>query len=96
MPPTKPAMIPTNTPMFNAGEPSTDVKYPSTAISCPNKVWVTAFGSASISLVTPKIAPVIELIKTNAMIAANAPPALSFDQSDSGRQRERPTHHKSC
>ena len=32
------------------------------------------------SAVTPKIEPVILLIKINAIIAANAPPALSFAQ----------------
>ena len=72
--------MPTNTPMFRAGAPSTEVKYPSTGISRPNRVWVTASGSASMSAVTPKIAPVMELISIKAMTAANAPPALSFAQ----------------
>ena len=71
-------MIPTNTPMFSAGTPRTDVKYPFTRISFPNNVCVTAEASFNISEVTPKIEPVIWLIRMNVITAANAPPALSF------------------
>ena len=73
-------MIPTNTPMFSAGAPSTEVKYPFTRISWPNSVWVTASGSLSIAEVTPKMEPVIWLIRIKVMIAAKAPPARSFAQ----------------
>ena len=75
-----PAMIPTNTPIFSAGASRTDVKYPSTGISVPNSVCVTADSSASMSPVTPKIAPVIRLIRIKLIPAAKAPPALSLAQ----------------
>ena len=51
-----------------------------TAISCPNRVWVTALGSVSMALVTPKMLPVITLMSANASTAAKAPPARSFAQ----------------
>lgn len=51
-----------------------------TAISCPNMVWVTALGSASMALVTPKMLPVMTLMRANASTAAKAPPARSFAQ----------------
>ncbi len=73
-------MIPTNTPIFKAGASNTLVKNPLTMIFVPNRVWVNASSFASMSLVTPKIAPVIRLIKINEIPAANAPPALSFAQ----------------
>ena len=73
-------MIPTKTPIFRAGAPSTEVKYPFTRISWPNNVWVTASGSLSIAEVTPKMEPVIWLIRIKVMIAANAPPARSLAQ----------------
>ena len=49
-------------------------------IFVPNKVCVNASLFANISLVTPKIAPVIRLININEIPAANAPPARSFAQ----------------
>jgi len=73
-------MIPTNTPIFNAGAPKTEVKYPFTRISFPNSVWVTAFGSASMSEEMPNSAPVITLIRIKAITDAKAPPARSFAQ----------------
>ena len=43
-------------------------------------VWVTALGSASMALVTPKMLPVMTLMRANASTAAKAPPARSFAQ----------------
>ena len=51
-----------------------------TAISRPNRVWVTALGSSSMALVTPKMLPVMTLMRANASTAAKAPPARSFAQ----------------
>ena len=79
-PPAKPDMIPTNTPMFRAGAPRTEVKYPFTRISWPRRVRVTASGLFRSALLTPNRAPVMTLIRTNAITAANAPPARSFAQ----------------
>ncbi len=73
-------MIPTKTPIFKAGASNTLVKKPSIMIFVPNKVWVNAPSSANMALVTPKIDPVIRLINTKAIPAANAPPARSFAQ----------------
>ena len=71
-------MIPIKTPIFKAGEPSTEVKYPFTKILVPKRVCVVASGSSNISLVTPKMEPVVILIRINANSAAKAPPAFSF------------------
>ena len=73
-------MIPTKTPMFKAGASNTLVKKPSIMIFVPNNVWVKAPSSVNIALVTPKIEPVIRLIKIKAIPAANAPPARSLAQ----------------
>ena len=72
--------MPTNTPMFSAGAPRTEVKYPFTRISWPSRVRVTAAGSFKSALLTPKRAPVITLMRIKAMTAAKAPPARSFAQ----------------